>query len=297
MSKWTAADLPDQTGRTYVVTGANSGIGLQAAKALGAAGARVVLAVRTPSKGEAAVAGLPGAFEVRELDLASLASVRAFAEAWEGPIDVLVNNAGVMAVPFGRTADGFELQIGTNHLGHFALTNLLLDRVTDRVVTVSSTAHKPGKIDLEDLNWERRKYDRWQAYCQSKLANLLFSLELDRRLAEAGSELEVASCHPGYSDTNLQSRTGNPLQDALMWVGNKVLAQSDEAGAWPTLYACVEDLPRNAFVGPDGLQEMRGNPQLVGRTRRASDPDVARRLWDLSEELTGVPFGLGAAAA
>src|SRR3954452_22369647 len=202
-NKWTATDVPREDGRTFVITGANSGIGLVAARELGRAGARVVLAVRDEGKGSAAAATLPGQTEVRRLDLADLASVRAFAEAWDGEIDVLVNNAGVMAVPERRTKDGFELQIGTNHLGHFALTNLLLSHVTDRVVTVSSGAHRAGKIDLEDLNWQRRRYRRWSAYGQSKLANLLFTAELQRRLAVAGSDVRAVAAHPGYAATNL----------------------------------------------------------------------------------------------
>jgi NAD(P)-dependent dehydrogenase (short-subunit alcohol dehydrogenase family) len=180
--KWTAQDLPRLDGRTFVVTGANSGIGFAAARELGRAGARVVLAVRDVAKGEAAAAAIDGETEVRELDLADLASVRAFADAWEGDLDVLVNNAGVMAVPEQRTKDGFEMQLGTNHLGHFALTNLLLPHVTDRVVVVASGAHRMGSIHLDDLNWERHGYSRWRAYGQSKLANLLFMSELQRRL-------------------------------------------------------------------------------------------------------------------
>src|SRR4051794_16087992 len=196
--KWTAKDLPDLAGRTVVITGANSGIGLVAARALGGAGARVVLAVRDPSRGEAAAATVPGAPEVRRLDLADLTSVRAFADAWEGEVDVLVNNAGVMALPERRTADGFELQLGTNHLGHFALTNLLLEHVTGRVVTIASGAHRMGRIELDDLNWERRGYDRWRAYGQAKLANLLFTLELQRRLTEARSPVLAVAAHPGW---------------------------------------------------------------------------------------------------
>ena len=296
MSSWTAADLPDQTGRTVVITGANSGIGLVAARELARAGARVVLAVRDVRKGERAAATISGEREVRELDLADLASVRAFAAAWEGDLDVLVNNAGVMAVPETRTKDGFELQIGTNHLGHFALTNLLLERVTDRVVTVSSGAHRMGRIRFDDLNW-RQGYDRWGAYGQSKLANLLFTLELQRRLTEAGSTVRALAAHPGYAATNLQSRTGNPVQDAFMAVGNRVIAQSDDAGALPTLFAATQDLPPAAYVGPDGLGEMRGGPTLVGRSARAADPEASRRLWALSEQLTGVTFPLGAAVS
>src|SRR4051812_12282107 len=206
-SKWTAKDLPSQAGRTFVITGANSGIGLAAARELGRAGARVVLAVRDEARGRAAAESIPGKTEVRRLDLADLASVHAFAEAWDGDLDVLVNNAGVMAVPERRTKDGFELQIGTNHLGHFALTNLLLPRVRDRIVTVASGAHRMGSIRLDDLNWERGSYNRWRAYGQSKLANLLFVSELQRRLEEAGSDVRALAAHPGWAATNLQSRT------------------------------------------------------------------------------------------
>src|SRR3954454_23720567 len=234
-SKWTADNLPNLDARTFVVTGANSGIALTAARALGKAGARVVLAVRDPTKGEAAAATIDGDVEVRELDLADLASVRAFADAWAGDLDVLINNAGVMAVPESRTKDGFEMQIGTNHLGPFALTNLLLPHITDRVTTVSSTAHRMGKIDLDDLNWETRGYQRWPAYGQSKLANLLFTLELDRRLTEAGSDVRATAAHPGYAATSLQSRTGSRLQNAGMWISNRLFAQSDAMGALPTL--------------------------------------------------------------
>src|SRR5689334_8389542 len=296
-NKWTAADLPRQDGRTFVITGANSGIGLVAARELGRAGARVVLAVRDEGRGRAAAATIPGETEVRRLDLADLASVRAFAEAWEGDIDVLVNNAGVMAVPERRTKDGFEMQIGTNHLGHFALTNLLLPQVNDRVVTVSSGAHRAGKINLEDLNWERRRYRRWSAYGQSKLANLLFTAELQRRLAAAGSEVRAVAAHPGYAATNLQNRTENLLQNAVMAIGNRIFAQSDEMGALPTLYAATQDIPGNSYAGPDGRGEQRGHPTLVGRSGAAADDQTARRLWELSERLTGVSFPLAAAAA
>ncbi len=294
---WTAARLPRQDGRTVIVTGANSGIGFHAAKALAGVGARVVLAVRDVAKGEQAAAGMTGTTEVRRLDLADLASVRGFAQAWTGDIDVLVNNAGVMALPERRTADGFEMQVGTNHLGHFALTGLLLAHVTDRVVTVSSGAHRMGKIALDDLNWERREYQRWPAYGQSKLANLLFTLELQRRLHEAGSPVLAVAAHPGYAATNLQTRTEHRLQDALMAVGNRLMAQSDEAGSWPTLYAATQDVPPAAYVGPDGFQEMRGHPTLVGRSAAATDPEVAARLWARSEELTGVTFALGRTVA
>jgi NAD(P)-dependent dehydrogenase (short-subunit alcohol dehydrogenase family) len=292
-SKWTAADLPRQDGRTFVVTGANSGIGLAAARELARVGARVVLAVRNIEKGKQAAASIAGKTEVRQLDLSDLGSVRAFADAWEGDLDVLVNNAGIMAVPQQRTKDGFELQIGTNHLGHFALTNLLLPHVTERVVTVASTAHRQGKIDLDDLNWERRGYSAWRAYGQSKLANLLFTMELQRRLEEAGSSVRATAAHPGYAATNLQSHTGNRLQHIGMAIANRLIAQSEEKGAWPTLFAASQDIPGNSYVGPDGFQEGRGHPKLVGRNAAAQDADVARALWTLSEDLTGVPFGLG----
>jgi len=289
--RWTTADLGEaQAGRSFVVTGANSGIGLAAARALARAGARVVLAVRDLARGQAAAAGLGGQVEVRVLDLADLASVRAFADGWTGDLDVLVNNAGVMAVPEGRTRDGFETQIGTNHLGHFALTGLLLEHVRDRVVTISSGAHRMGRIRLDDLNYERGSYERWGAYGQSKLANLLFTLELQRRLDAAGSPVRALAAHPGYAATNLQNRTGHPLQSALLAVGNRVMAQSDEAGALPTLYAATQDLPGASYVGPDGFQEMRGAPTLVGRSAAATDFETARALWELSERLTGVTY-------
>jgi NAD(P)-dependent dehydrogenase (short-subunit alcohol dehydrogenase family) len=295
--KWTAEDLPHLAGRTAVVTGANSGIGRAAAQELARAGAHVVLAVRDTAKGEAAAAGMPGAVETRALDLADLDSVRAFASAWEGDLDLLVNNAGIMAVPEGRTKDGFELQLGTNHLGHFALTNLLLPHITDRVVTVASSAHRMGSIALDDLNWERRPYHAWRAYGQSKLSNLLFTLELEQRLTAAGSQVRALAAHPGYAATNLQSRTGNRLQHLGMAIGNRIFAQDDEHGAWPTLYAATQDLPGGSYVGPDGFQEGRGHPTLVGRSAAASDPETARALWDASEQLTGVTFPLETAAA
>jgi NAD(P)-dependent dehydrogenase (short-subunit alcohol dehydrogenase family) len=295
--RWTADDLPALDGRTVIITGANSGIGLVAARALAAAGAHVVLAVRDPDRGERAVSAIDGSAEVRPLDLADLASVRTFADAWTRDVDVLVNNAGVMAVPLRRTADGFELQIGTNHLGHFALTNLLLPRLTDRVVTVASGAHRMGGLRLDDLNSERGGYNRWRAYGQSKLANLLFTSELERRLVGAGSDLRAVAAHPGWAATNLQSRTENAVERALMAIGNRVIAQSDEMGALPILYAATQDLAGDSYVGPGGLAERGGHPRLVGRSAAACDAQAAERLWALSERLTGVPFGLGEPAA
>jgi NAD(P)-dependent dehydrogenase (short-subunit alcohol dehydrogenase family) len=287
-------DLPDMTGRSVIVTGANSGIGRAAARAFAGAGARVVLAVRDTGKGEAAAAAMPGTTEVRRLDLASLASIREFADGWSGPLDLLVNNAGVMVPPLSRTAEGFELQFGTNHLGHFALTNLLLPDVTGRVVTVSSTGHRLGTIDFDDLNWERKPYKPWRAYGQSKLANLLFTAELQRRLTEAGSPVLATAAHPGYAATNLQFHSGRRVNEIVSRIGNRLIAQDEDGGALPTLYAAVGDVPPAAFAGPGGFLEQRGAPKLVGRSGAALDAGVARRLWDVSEELTGVRFGLGA---
>ncbi len=280
------------SGRTAIVTGANSGIGRGAARALAAKGAHVVLAVRDTRKGEAAAAAISGDTEVRRLDLASLASVREFAAGWDGELHLLINNAGVMVPPFSRTADGFELQFGTNHLGHFALTNLLLPHLTGRVVTVSSTGHRFGEIDFDDLNWNTRPYKAWRAYGQSKLANLLFTAELQRRLTEAGSPVLATAAHPGYAATNLQFQSGRRLLDVVSRIGNRLVAQDEDGGALPTLYAATAAVPGNSFAGPGGFMEQRGAPKLVGRTDAATDAAVARRLWDVSEELTGVRFPL-----
>jgi NAD(P)-dependent dehydrogenase (short-subunit alcohol dehydrogenase family) len=296
-TSWSTTNIPDQTGATVIVTGANSGIGRAAAVALAAAGAHVVLAVRDTDKGRSAAASMPGETEVRRLDLASLASVGEFAAAWDGDIDLLINNAGVMVPPLTRTADGFELQFGTNHLGHFALTNLLLEHVTGRVVTVSSAGHRFGSIDFDDLNWEHKPYKAWRAYGQSKLANLLFTAELQRRLTAAGSAVLANAAHPGYASTNLQFHSGRRFLDVVSVVGNRLIAQDENGGALPTLYAAVAEIPGNSFAGPGGFMEQRGAPKLVGRTGAAKDADVARRLWDVSEELTGVRFPLGAPAA
>jgi NAD(P)-dependent dehydrogenase (short-subunit alcohol dehydrogenase family) len=290
MTRWTTDDIPAQTGRTAVVTGATSGLGLVTARALAGAGARVVLAVRDTDRGAAAASDLPGTVEVRRLDLADLDSVRAFATGWDGPLDVLVNNAGIMMVPAAETVDGFEQQFGTNHLGHFALTNLLLPHVTDRVVTVASTAHRMGHIELDDLNWKNRPYSPERAYGQSKLANLLFTLELQRRLHEAGSHVRATAAHPGWSATNLQGRTGDTLKNAFMSLGNRVIATSPEEGARPTLFAALADVPGGSYAGPGRRFETRGEPALVGRTVAASDPDMARKLWTASAELTGTDF-------
>jgi NAD(P)-dependent dehydrogenase (short-subunit alcohol dehydrogenase family) len=293
MSGFSAADIPGLAGRTVIVTGASSGIGLATAKALTAHGARVILAVRDEGRGRAAAGTLPGPgpHEVRLLDLASLDSVRAFARGWSGPIDLLINNAGVMIPPLTRTQDGFELQFGTNHLGHFALTNLLLPSVTGRVVTVSSGAHKAGRIDFDDLNWERKPYKAWRAYGQSKLANLLFTAELQRRLAAAGSAVLSMAAHPGYAATNLQFHSGSRLMDfALGTLGNRLVAQDAAGGALPTLYAATQDLPGNTYAGPAGLAGVRGAPAPCPRSAAAGDAGLASRLWAVSAELTGVTF-------
>ncbi|MFE1247196.1 oxidoreductase [Streptomyces sp. NPDC058735] len=292
--KWSAERLPGLGGHTVVVTGANSGIGLTTADALARAGAHVVLAVRDTGRGRAAAATVRGSTEVRRLDLADLSSVRAFAESWQGPLHLLVNNAGVMMIPRRRTKDGFEMQFGTNHLGHFALTNLLLPHITGRVVTVSSGAHRWGRarIRFDDLDLAGA-YTPQRAYAQSKLANLLFTLELQRRLTEAGSTVRALAAHPGYAATNLQSHAASPVARAFMRLGNRLLAQDDRAGALPTLYAATQDLPGGSYAGPDGFGEMRGAPTLVGRSRAAADPLTARRLWRVSEELTGTSFPLG----
>lgn len=287
---WTTADIPPQQGRTAVVTGANSGLGLATARALVHAGARVVLAVRDVAKGEAVAAELGGAASVRRLDLADLTSVREFAAGIEDPVDVLVNNAGLMAVPRGRTADGFETQIGTNYLGHFALTGLLLDRITDRVVTLSSLAHGFGRIRLDDLNFEAGRYERWLAYGQSKLACLMFAYELEYRFTAAGSPLRSMAAHPGFASTNLQGRTES-FQDGPVAFVTRLFGQSGEDGALPTLYAAtVPDLPGGMYIGPDGVGEVRGHPRPVGSSAASHDRDVRRELWDLSEELTEVGF-------
>ncbi len=293
MTTSSSNQIPDLTGRNVIVTGANSGIGRAAAHRLAGAGARVTLAVRNTDKGRAGAASMPGLTEVRELDLASLDSVRAFAAGWDGEIHLLINNAGVMIPPLSRTAEGFELQFGTNHLGHFALTNLLLEQVSGRVVTVSSMAHRSGRIDFDDLNWERKPYSGWRAYSQSKLANLLFTSELQRRLSAAGSTVLATAAHPGYAATNLQFHSGRRAFDLLSSVGNRLLAQDENGGALPTLYAALEDIPGDSYAGPGGFMEQRGAAKLVGRSAAAKDAEVASRLWDVSEELTATRFPLG----
>ncbi len=302
---WSSADIPDLTGRTVIVTGANSGIGLEAATALAARGAEVTLAVRDLQRGSSAAQRIgqvaPAArVDIVRLDLADLASVRDFAAAWtqaqsEG-LDVLVNNAGVMAIPRRETVDGFEMQLGTNHLGHFALTGLLVRslRPGGRVVTVSSGVHRFGRMDFDDLQ-SVRSYQRWRAYGQSKLANVLFALELHRRAEAAGADLRSIGVHPGYAATNLQAvgprMSGSRVGEAVVGVANRFLAQSADAGAWPTLMAATDpDVPSGSFIGPTGFLGQRGTPGFETPSQAARDVDVARRLWDVSADLTGVEY-------
>jgi NAD(P)-dependent dehydrogenase (short-subunit alcohol dehydrogenase family) len=290
--------FPDLTGTVVIVTGASSGIGAATARALAGAGARVVLAVRDTAKGQRIAATINGDTEVRALDLEDLASVRAFAAAWTGPIDTLINNAGIMLVPESRTADGFERQIGTNHLGHFALTTLLLPHITGRIVTVASNAHARGQLDLADLNWHARPYDPSQAYSDSKLANVLFTFELQRRLRAAGSAVRAMAVHPGMVRTNLFGH--RRVLGSLIDVIGRFAMQDPAHGAGATLFAATQDIPGGSFVQPGGFAHLRGTPDISTASPSAYDTTVAADLWALSEALTAtgrrVP-GLGGAAA
>jgi NAD(P)-dependent dehydrogenase (short-subunit alcohol dehydrogenase family) len=310
MSNWSVEQIPDQSGRTVLVTGANSGLGLRSAEALAGAGARVLLACRNAEKAAVALesvkaraSGAPP--EVVPLDLADLDDVARCADALRSTvdrIDVLLNNAGVMAIPLARTPQGNEMQFGTNHLGHFALTGRLLPLLrqasSPRVVTVSSQAHRMGRIRFDDPNWERGRYTKWLAYGQTKLANLLFTSELDRRAGEAGSPLIAVAAHPGYAATNLSSvgpqQSGNRFMQQATKLSDRLFGQSDAQGALPQLYAAtMPDVHGNDYFGPDGLFEQRGYPKRVDRSKRASSGEDARRLWSLSEELTGVTYDWG----
>ena len=308
--RWTARDMPSQAGRVAVVTGANSGLGLVTARELARAGAAVVLAVRNREKGERAASQIrsearDSEVALEQLDLADLSSVRAFAERYAAGnerLDLLINNAGVMAPPRRLTKDGFESQFGSNHLGHFALTGLLLGSLLaapePRVVTLSSGAHRiPGGINFDDLQFERR-YNNWRAYGQSKLANLMFCFELQRRATKAGAELRSMAAHPGYARTNLQFAAPPWYEQLIMRVTNPLVGQSAEMGALPTLYAATKpDLPGGSFVGPDGFMEQRGHPHVVTAAGKAYDEQAWRRLWEVSEELTGVHYEFQAVAA
>ena len=303
MDSYSADSIPDLSGTTAVVTGANSGLGLQTALILASKGARVDMACRDQQRGAAArerVRRETGNPEVnlRQLDLASLESVRRFAADQDGPVDLLINNAGVMATPHRTTADGFELQFGVNHLGHFALTGLLLPALrrapAPRVVTVSSLAHRGGRIDFEDLAAQRR-YRPWARYNQSKLANLLFTLEFQRRLTAHGDKLLAVAAHPGFANTNLTSGMNHPATLDILGTFFRLLGQSGAAGALPTLYAATAPgIHGGEFYGPGGPGQLRGGPVLVTPAPQALDQGTARRLWDVSTELTGVRFpGLG----
>ncbi|QCW04634.1 oxidoreductase [Natrinema pallidum] len=305
---WTADDVPDQRGRTVVVTGANSGLGLETTRELARNGATVLMATRSTERGEDAARDVredvPDAdLRVEECDLANLESVRSFADRLaDEPIDVLINNAGVMAIPRSETDDGFEAQFGINHLGHVALTGLLLETLaTDegdpaRVVTVSSGIHERGEIDFDDLQGEEA-YDKWDAYAQSKLANVLFAYELERRFLTAGMNAESMAVHPGYANTQLQFRgpeqSGSRIRMAAMKLMNTVVAQSAEMGALPTLYAATAPgAEGGAYYGPGGLLNMRGAPERQASSDRSYDEETARRLWAVSEALTGVSYDL-----
>jgi NAD(P)-dependent dehydrogenase (short-subunit alcohol dehydrogenase family) len=305
--KWMSRDVPDLSGKTVVVTGGNSGIGYEAALVFAARQAHVVLACRDLEKARGAVAGIlaghpTASVEPMQLDLASLESVRRFASDFASRhrrLDVLCNNAGVMAIPYRKTADGFEMQLGTNHLGHFALTGLLLERLLAtphaRVVNVSSTAHKMGRMRFDDLQSER-SYRKWNAYAQSKLANLLFTYELQRRLERAAAGVISVACHPGYAATNLQAvgpqMAGSPLMGSVMSLGNRLLSQSAAMGALPTLYAATSSDVRGAdYIGPDGFFENTGHPRKTTSSARSHDREAATRLWITSEQLTAVGYG------
>ncbi len=297
-SHWTENDIPDQTGRVAIVTGANSGIGWDTARALAQKGATVIMACRNLQKANPAADQIralhpAGNAIVMPLELADLDSVRAFATAFRDShnrLDMLINNAGVMNTPYGKTAQGFEQQFGINHLGHFALTGLLLDRLNAtaqaRIVTVSSFGHRLGAIHFDDLNWERR-YDAQRAYAQSKLANLLFTYELQRKLAAAGQGTLAAAVHPGWTATNLQQHS--PIYRLL----NPMVGQSTAMGALPTLYAATAaDIHGGEYVGPGELLGLRGYPKKVRSSARSHDEALARRLWAISEDLTGVKYPL-----
>ena len=309
MPHWTITQMGRLNGKTAIVTGANSGLGYQAAKALAEKGAHVIMACRDAGRAEKALERLraevdQASVEVRALDLASLDSIRDFADSITTPINILVNNAGVMALPKRLTVDGFEMQFGTNHLGHFALTGRLLPRLLaepgTRVVTVSSDVHRIGKIEFDDLQSEKR-YGKWRAYGQSKLANILFASELGRRAAAAGADLTSISAHPGYASTNLQAAsskmTGSKVGATFAAVGNKLFAQSDANGALPLIYAVTSpDAVSGEYAGPSGAFGMRGiGVKPATRSKRATDDVTARKLWDVSEGLTHVTFDFAAA--
>jgi len=296
-SQWTSKQMTNQTDRIAIVTGANSGIGLETARELVFKGATVIMACRDASRAETAAEDIreqkpSGTVEVMTLDLANLSSIKTFNKEFRSQydrLDLLVNNAGVMMPPASKTADGFELQFGTNHLGHFALTGQLLDILlktpNSRVVNVASAAHRMGSIDFDDLQWEKRPYKEMASYGQSKLANLLFTFELQRRLESSGNKTIAVAVHPGWTGTNLQRNT------LFFRIMNPVFAMKPWQGALPTLYAATADAPKGGeYYGPGGFYEMRGYPKQVDSTPESKDEETARRLWTISQELTGVSF-------
>lgn len=305
-TEWNVEDMPDQSGKVVIVTGANSGLGYESSLALGRKGAKVIMACRNTSKGEAARDALleeaPEAdLELMTLDLSSLDSVQAFAEAYQAnheQLDLLINNAGVMAPPYQTTADGFEMQIGTNHLGHFALTGRLLDLLLktsgSRVVNVTSAAQYFGNINFKDLQSEK-SYSRYKAYGQSKLANVLFTLELQRRLEAAGQETISVMAHPGYSNTNLQGTAAegsqSPVEGFFYSKLGSGVAQPSAQGALPQLYAATMPTVKGGdHYGPDGFMELRGYPKRLPPAKSGRNPETAERLWIVSEQLTGVTY-------
>jgi NAD(P)-dependent dehydrogenase (short-subunit alcohol dehydrogenase family) len=296
-SKWDDTDITDQTSKTAIITGSNSGIGFETATVLAGKNAAVIMAVRNLDKGQTAADTIKSQHPnaqviVMELDLASLSSVKAFAEKFKknhSSLDILINNAGVMVPPYQKTADGFELQMGTNHLGHFALTGLVMDTIKQttgsRIVNVSSMAHKGGNINFNDLHWEKRKFKKWSSYGDSKIANLYFTYALQKRLNNETSHVIVAAAHPGWTATDLQRHTG------LVSILNPFFAQTIPMGALPTLYAATApDVRGMDFFGPSGFMEIKGYPKRVQSNPRSKDPDLAEKLWEVSEELTGVTF-------
>lgn len=295
--RWTAENIADQKGRVAIVTGSSSGIGYEAARVLANKNAEVIIAVRSRIKGDAAVRKIKAQNQdadvnVMLLDLASLKSVQNFANKFKqkyNKLDLLINNAGVMIPPYSKTEDGFELQFGTNHLGHFALTAQLIDVLKKTsnswIVNVSSGAHRYGNIDFDDLNWEKRKYKAWRAYGDSKIVNLYFTYELNRRLSQNGNNPLVTAAHPGWTATELQRHSG------VFNFLNNFFAMSIEQGTLPTLRAAFDDNAESGdYFGPGGFMEMRGKPVKVNSNKLSKDEAIAKKLWDVSEELTGVKF-------
>lgn len=287
---WKPTEIPDQTGRTFVITGANGGLGTETTKVLAAKGATVIMACRNAAKAQEVADGIPGDVRVAALDLADLSSVRAFAEG-TGEFDVLINNAGLMNIPFSRTKDGFETQFGVNHLGHFALTGLLLDRIGDRVISIASIAHKQTpKLWIDDLNYEHRRYQRNLAYAQAKLANLMFGRELQRRLAESGSTKRSYVVHPGVSATDLFARTETPL-DRIAKPFIRLVGHPPEKAAHSTLFAAtMKDADPDTYWGPNRLMQSQGPVEPAPSSKLSKDPELLRRLWEESERMTGVTY-------